>query len=220
MNPVYRFCRATALALSRAAFDYTVIHPERMITEGPVLICPNHGSFLDPPLAGSVWPGEVNFLARHTLYSNAFARWLFPRLCVVPIDQDRAGMAGLKTIIRSLQKGQRVMLFPEGGRSNDGPLQKGQPGAGLVASKSKAPVQPVRIFGAWEALPPGSSKVEFPKITIVIGEPIYFDHSQVPDGKEGYQYLSDRIMEAISALACPADRLPSPRKDQSPRERV
>ncbi len=210
MNPVYSFCHHTAAALARAAFDFRVIHPERLLTEGPVLICPNHSSYFDPPLAGIAWQG-VHYLGRHTLYSNPVARWLFPRLQVVPIDQDRAGFAGLKTIIRLLKEGKRVMLFPEGARTLDGALQRGEPGAGLVVSKARAPVQPLRLFGAWEALPPGSGAVKLRKITLVVGEPLRFDREVLLEGKEGYQAISDRIMAAIAALHCPPDRIPEPR---------
>ena len=197
MNPVYSFCHHTALALARAAFDYRIIHQERLITEGPVLICPNHTSYFDPPLTGIAWEG-VHFLARHTLYSNPVARWLFPRLQVVPIDQDKPGFGGLKTIIRQLKEGKRVVLFPEGGRSADGTLQHGEPGAGLVVSKAR--------------LPPGSGRVQLGKITLVVGEPIRFDTMDLPDGKEGYQTISKMIMTAIAALECPPDRIPEPRR--------
>ena len=208
MNPVYRFCHSLTKNLARAALNFRVIHPERLIEHGPALICANHVSFFDPPLVSICFQREIHFVARHTLYSNPAARWIFPRLNVTPIDQDRASMAGLKTAIRILLKGHRLLIFPEGSRSPDGTLLPAAGGAGLVVAKSRAPVVPIRLFGAHEALPYGASKPHFTTATAVVGETLHFPELEYPSTKEGYQAISDRIMSAIAALPCPPDRLP------------
>lgn len=197
-----------AKTVARAALNYRVIHPERLIESGPALICSNHVSFFDPPLISVAFQKEIHFLARHTLYSNPAARWIFPRLNVTPIDQDRASMAGLKTAIRILGQGHRVLIFPEGGRSPDGTIQPAAGGAGLVVAKARVPVVPIRLFGAYEALPMGAAKPKFTTATAVVGEPLTFPAEQFPATREGYQAISDAIMSAISRLQCPADRLP------------
>jgi len=208
MNPVYRFCYTITRTVARAALNFRVIHPERLIEDGPALICANHVSFFDPPLISISFQKEIHFLARHTLYSNAVARWLFPRLNVTPIDQDRASMAGLKTAIRILKDGHRVLIFPEGGRSPDGQIQPAAGGAGLVVAKARVPVIPIRIFGAYEALPYGAAAPRFTTATIVIGEALHFPEREYPATREGYQAISKAIMAAIARLECPPDRLP------------
>ncbi|MDB6136296.1 MAG: phospholipid/glycerol acyltransferase [Verrucomicrobiales bacterium] len=210
MNPVYRICHSLTWGVARAALNFRVIHPENLIEDGPALICANHVSFFDPPLISICFEKEIHFLARHTLYSNPVARWLFPRLNVTPIDQDRAGMSGLKTMVRVLNGGHRVLIFPEGSRSPDGKLQPAAGGAGLITAKSRAPVIPIRLFGAYEALPIGSGRPRFVTVTAVIGKPLRFSEAEFPSGREGYQRISDAIMEAIAALRCPLDRLPEP----------
>lgn len=212
MGLVYRICRNLSRALAEAALDYRVVHEERLIQTGPVLLCCNHVSYLDPPLAGIVYYGAVHYLARKSLLSNPVSRWLLPKLHVVPIDQDKAGFAGLKTIIRALHEGHRVLIFPEGSRSPDGNLQAAEPGTGLVVAKTRVPVIPMRLFGAHEALPFGSGKFQRNTVTAVIGEPLRFDREPLPPGKEAYQQISDRIMASIAALECPPDRMPEPRK--------
>jgi 1-acyl-sn-glycerol-3-phosphate acyltransferase len=208
MNPVYRLCHSMAKNLARVALNFRVIHPENLIEHGAALICANHVSFFDPPLVSICFQREIHFLARHTLYSNPAARWIFPRLNVTPIDQDRASMAGLKTAIRILKEGHRVLIFPEGSRSPDGTLLRAAGGAGLVAAKSRAPVVPIRLFGAYEALPYGAARPKFTTATAVVGPPLHFPESEYPSTKEGYQAISDGIMAAIAKLECPPDRLP------------
>ena len=208
MNPVYRLCHSIAKNVARVALNFRVVHPEHLIEEGPALICANHVSFFDPPLVSISFQKEIHFLARHTLYSNAGARWIFPRLNVTPIDQDRASMAGLKTAIRMLKEGHRVLIFPEGSRSPDGTLLRAAGGAGLVVAKARVPVVPIRLFGAWEALPYGAARPQFTTATAVVGPALHFPESAYPSTKEGYQAISDGIMAAIARLECPSDRLP------------
>lgn len=211
MKPLYYFCHSLTRNVARVLLDYKVVHPERLIENGPALICANHVSFLDPPLVSVAFKNEMHFLARSSLYSNAFARWLFPRLNVVPVDQDRAGMGGLKTLVRLLREGKRVLVFPEGSRSPDGKLQPAQAGAGLVVARTggAAPVLPVRVFGAHESLPPGAAVPKLFRVTVVIGEPLRFSPEECAAAtRETYQKFSDRILEAIAAIECPPDRLP------------
>ena len=212
MGLVHDVCHQLSKSLARAVLDYRVIDAHHLIEDGPALVCANHVSYLDPPLVGIAFSRPIHYLARRTLYSNSFARWLFPKLNVVPIDQDRAGFAGLKTMIRLLQEGKRVLIFPEGSRSPDGKPQPAQPGTGLVVARARVPVVPIRLFGAHEALPVGAAGLQPRSVTAVAGPPLRFDLEPIPEGKDAYQEISTRIMNAIAALDCPADRIPEPRR--------
>lgn len=200
MKTIYWFCYTLWQKCFIAFFSYRVIGKEKLVTEGPVLIASNHESFLDPPLVGIAYDKEVYYLARKTLF-RGFGAWLYPRLNSIPVDQERPDMTSLKTIIKLLKQGQQVVVFPEGARTLDGELQEGQPGTGLIVAKSKAVVQPVRIFGARQALPRGSSKMNFCPITLVVGDPITFSPEELKaKGREEYQKISDKIMEEIAKL--------------------
>ncbi len=110
-------------------------------------------------------------------------------------------MTSLKTIIKLLRQGNQVVVFPEGSRTLDGKLQPAEAGTGLIVAKSKAVVQPVRIFGARKALPRGSGKIRFVPITLVVGDPIEFTPEELKaKGREEYQKISDKIMAEIAKL--------------------
>jgi 1-acyl-sn-glycerol-3-phosphate acyltransferase len=185
----------------RTLFGMRIIGEEHLITDGPVLIASNHQSFLDPPLVGNLYKTEMVFLARKTLFVGYF-KWLYPRLNAIPVDQDRPDMTSLKTIIRKLKEGHRVLVFPEGARTLDGHIGEAAPGIGLIAVKSGAVIQPVRISGAREALPRGSSRVRFARITVSVGPAIRLTPEEIKSasGKEGYERVTERIMNAIEAL--------------------
>ena len=201
MNPYYWLGYHFSRLIARLFFRFRVIHRERMIQSGPVILAMNHQSFLDPPLAGITCDRGIYFLARRTLMEVPLLGSLLPKLNVIPVNQDGIDRSALKALIRVLKLGNAALVFPEGSRTLDGSLQPAQAGLGLVIAKTLAPVVPMRIFGAHEALPRGGSGLHFVPITVVIGEPIFFTAADVePPGKDLYQRLSQRVMDAIEAL--------------------
>jgi 1-acyl-sn-glycerol-3-phosphate acyltransferase len=201
MNWLYWFGWMSFGSSFRTLFGMRVIGEENLITEGPVLVASNHQSYLDPPLVGNLYKTEMTYLARKTLF-RGFGKWLYARWNAIPVDQDRPDMASLKTIIRKLKEGHRVLVFPEGSRTLDGSIGEAAPGIGLIAAKSGAPIQPVRIRGAREALPRGSGRIRFSRITVSIGPAIWLTPQELESikGKSDYDQIAKRIMAAIEAL--------------------
>jgi len=193
----YHFSRL----IGRLVFRFRLVHRERMIQSGSVILAMNHESYLDPPLAGTTCDRAIYFLARRTLLEMPLLGWLLPKLNVIPVNQEGVDRSAIKALIRILKAGNGVLVFPEGSRSLDGKLQPAEPGLGLVIAKTLAPVVPMRIFGAHEALPRGRGGLLFVPITIVIGEPIFFTAADLSGpGKNLYGRLSERVMNAIAAL--------------------
>lgn len=201
MTIVYNVFYNLAKFLARFFFAMKVVHPERMVESGPLILAVNHSSFFDPPLAGICSRRGVYYLARKTLLKWPFFGPLFPAMNVIPVERDGNDMSALREVIKKIREGNGVVLFPEGTRSLNGDLQPAKPGIGFVIAKTGAPVLPMRIFGAHEAFPKGSRGLRFPTITVVIGHPLYFDPAEIAAlSREGYQELSDRVMTAIAAL--------------------
>lgn len=193
----YHFSRLAG----RLFFRFRVVHRERMIQNGGVILAMNHQSYLDPPLAGTTCDRAIYFLARRTLLDAPLLGWLLPKLNVIPVNQEGVDRGAIKAFIRLLKAGNGVLVFPEGSRTLDSNLQAAEPGLGLVIAKTLAPVVPMRIFGAHEALPRGGGSLCFVPITIVIGEPIFFSTDDLsPPGKDLYRRLSERVMDAIASL--------------------
>lgn len=185
----------------RGLFGLSVRGHDRLLTGGGVLVVANHQSFLDPPLVGTLYQDEMWYLARKTLFRKGID-WVYHSWNAIPVDQDRPDMASLKTIIRLLKEGNRVLVFPEGARTDDGSLGEAQPGVGLIALKAGVPIQPMRIRGAREALPRGSGWIRLHQVEVHVGEAFRFTPEEIKAarGKEGYQKLADRIMAEIAAL--------------------
>jgi 1-acyl-sn-glycerol-3-phosphate acyltransferase len=204
MGAVYSFGYGVSYLLAKTCFRFRVINRDKIINEGPAILAMNHESYLDPPLAGIACRREIYFLARKTLLDWPLIGPHFPKFNVIPVNQERADMSALKSVIRLVRNGNCTVIFPEGARTLDGALQMAQPGLGLVIAKTLAPVVPMRIFGAHEALPRGHARLRFRKITLVVGDPIYFTKDDLQgEGRELYQRLSDRVMERISEIQLP-----------------
>ena len=193
----YHFSRV----IGRLFFRFRIVQRERMIQNGPVILAMNHQSYLDPPLAGITCDRAIYFLARKTLLGAPLLGWLLPKLNVIPVNQEGVDRGAIKALIRILKAGNGVLVFPEGSRTLDGKLQPTEPGLGLVIAKTLAPVVPMRIFGAHEALPRGGGRLCFVPSIIVVGQPIFFSPDDLSSpGKDLYGRLSARVMDAIAAL--------------------
>ena len=201
MNVYYWIGYNLSRLIGRLCFRLRIIHRERMIQTGPVILAMNHQSYLDPPLAGIICDRAIYFLARRTLTEVPLLGWLLPKLNVIPVNQEGIDRSALKTLIRVLKSGNAALVFPEGARTLDGNLQPAQPGVGLVIAKTFAPVVPMRIFGAHQALPRGGGGLHFVPITIVVGEPIFFTPvERESPATNRYEQISQRVMDAIVAL--------------------
>ena len=204
MNFYYSLGYHLSRWLARLFFGFRIIHRERVIQTGPVILAVNHQSFLDPPLTGNASDRAIFFLAKKSLMDVPVLGWLLPKLNVIPVNLEGGDRGALKALIRVLRAGECALVFPEGTRTSDGNLQPAEPGLGLLIAKTRAPVVPMRIFGAFDAWPIGGKLRLFRKITVVVGEPIYFSETDVSGGgRDLYTRLSQRVMDAIAALRLP-----------------
>jgi 1-acyl-sn-glycerol-3-phosphate acyltransferase len=204
VNPYYWFGYHVSRLLARVFFGFRIVHRERMIQTGPVIVAMNHQSFFDPPLAGNACDRAIYFLAKKSLMNVPILGWLLPKLNVIPVDIEGKDRSALKALIRTLRAGECALVFPEGARTPDGNLQPALAGLGLVIAKTRAPIVPMRIFGAFDAWPIGGKIRPWRKITIVVGEPIYFPEAEFEGkGREAYAGTSQRVMDAIAAIELP-----------------
>jgi 1-acyl-sn-glycerol-3-phosphate acyltransferase len=133
---------------------------------GPALVVANHQSFLDPALVADATRRRLRFLARKTLFDNPVFGRLIASLGAVPVDQEGIAKEGLKTLLKLLEQGEAVVVFPEGERSADGNMIPLKPGILLVLKRLALPVVPVGIAGAFECYPRGATFPRFAPIFV------------------------------------------------------
>jgi len=203
MKLIYRIGHTVCRVVANFGFSFSVYGRENLIEDGPAIVASNHQSYLDPPLIGCAHQRELHYLARNTLFDHRLLGWFLKRVNTVPVDRDRGDIAAIKTIIRLVKEGHRIIIFPEGTRSQSGQLQQARSGLGMVIAKTGAPVVPVRLFGTFEALPK-TGGLRLVPVSMVVGQPLRFTGQDLASkDRDLYQRLSDRVMEQIANLRIP-----------------
>src|SRR6266516_5746191 len=110
MNPYYWIGYHLSRVIARLFFRLRIVHQERMIQAGPVILAMNHQSYLDPPFAGTACDRAIYFLARRTLMDVPVLGWLLPKLNVIPVNQEGIDRSALKALIRVLKSGNAALV--------------------------------------------------------------------------------------------------------------
>ncbi|MEQ1827942.1 MAG: lysophospholipid acyltransferase family protein [Pirellula sp.] len=168
----YRVLRAAARMLVSVMFSFRTEGRHHLDVDGGGMLLSTHQSLLDPVLVGLIVNRRLNYLARKTLFKNAAFAYFIRVLDAIEIDRDRGGLAGLKEMLKRLQRGELVLLFPEGTRSSDGELAPLKPGFIPVARRSQVPLIPIAVVGAYDCLPKGAKLPTRMPIAVVVGSPI------------------------------------------------
>ena len=103
MSFTYYFWYTLSKIAAQFFFSFRVVHPERMLEEGPVILASNHQSYFDPPLVGICSRRGVYYLARKTLLQIPLLGRLLPHINVILVDRDGNDMSALKTVIRTVK---------------------------------------------------------------------------------------------------------------------
>jgi len=158
----------------RLLFRFSVEGGEHLPASGPFIITPNHASPLDPQFLSAALPLA---LLRHAYWAGkertVLKTWLRRTLSwytqTVPIADDATALAPAVTI---LERGNKLIWFPEGARSLHGELHEFKPGVVRLLTKCNVPVVPVYIHGAHAACP-GSKTIPrlWTRVVVRIGPP-------------------------------------------------
>ncbi|VAX39521.1 Acyl-CoA:1-acyl-sn-glycerol-3-phosphate acyltransferase [hydrothermal vent metagenome] len=151
---------------------------------GGGLVLVNHQSFLDPLLVGAPLARPVSYLARDSLFRVPVVGFILRKTYVYPISRSAASPSTIKNAIRRMQQGYMVGIFPEGTRTQDGSVGEIKPGFISLVRRSKLPVYPVGIAGAFEVFPRDRKFPRPGKVRVVFGDPLTWEEL-LPFTKKG-----------------------------------
>src|SRR2546421_8974622 len=179
-------------------------------TEPNTLLLSNHQSMLDSFLVGlaAFYPRSLiqrrllpwNPAAAENFYRTPILAWLADNWKCIWVQPGRHDLHALHRMIQVLPSSV-MTLFPEGTRTRDGSVGRGQAGTGLLILATRARGIPVAIEGMREGLPIGSSVPRgFKRIRVTYGPPVdYADFLAPLRTRETAQALIDRVMAAINS---------------------
>ena len=193
---VYELVRLLLVPYVALIYRGRCIDSDKVPLEGPVLLAPNHFSFLDHFFVAAYLRRKVQFMAKSQLFQPPL-QWIYTHGGVFPVLRGRRDEEAFKTAHTILDRGDMVLMYLEGGRSRTGDLGEARPGVGRLALESGVPVVPVAIFGSQNAR--NWKKLQFPKVTVQFGDPIRFEQVEHPT-REQAQAASELVFEDVQRL--------------------
>jgi len=179
------FIGLVARPLARIFTGVDVVGREHLPRTGPAIVAANHTSHVDTLLMLAIFPGRTVLKVRPAAAADYFLRtplssWFSRTLIgIVPVARDRVkdGEDILAPAREALQRGDIVVVFPEGTRGSDGDgmgrLKNGV--ARLAEGFPDAPVTPVWIQGAGRVLPKGAVIPVPMNCWVAAGAPLHWD---------------------------------------------
>ena len=180
---------------------------EKIGTSGKHVFCSNHLSYMDTPVVLGHIPTQFRFLAKKGLFDIPFMGTHLRQAghIPVPLDDPRAAVRTLTQAARGIQERSTSMLiFPEGGRSDDGELQEFKDGGAYIAIKAQVPLVPVALIGTREVLAMHSATFHpFRRVILRIGDPIPTAGRSLRDRQELTEAVRRQIVEMLAKPSSP-----------------
>ncbi|MFD1065263.1 lysophospholipid acyltransferase family protein [Oceanobacillus locisalsi] len=186
---LYHLAKNLIMILFYPLFRIKVTGKHHIPKEGPVIICTNHTSNLDPPVVGITASRTIYFMAKEELFEGKFFGRLLRKVHAFPVKRGLADRNALRSGLKFLKDGETLGLFPEGTRSKDGKPGQALPGVGFFALRSQAEVVPCVIISDYKL---------FRRTKVVYGKPM--DVESFRKNKASAKEMSEGIMEEIRNL--------------------
>lgn len=194
---VYELVRLVTSLYAYTFFRARCISSEKVPASGPVILAPNHFSFMDHFFAGAFIRRKVRFMAKSQLFKRPM-QFIYTHGGVFPVRRGFRDEDAFITAGSVLARGGVVCMYCEGGRSRTGKLaEHAKPGIGRLALETGATVVPMAIHGSAKVR--NWKKLQFPKVTVQYGDPLRFEPIADPS-REQQQLAADEVFDEIKHL--------------------
>jgi 1-acyl-sn-glycerol-3-phosphate acyltransferase len=203
-DPMYELVRLCTTVYSLTFFRAQCISSEKVPQSGPVILAPNHFSFMDHFFLGAFIRRKVRFMAKSQLFKPPL-QFIYTHGGVFPVRRGVRDPEAFITAHSVLAREGCIAMYCEGGRSRTGKLaEKPKPGIGRLALESGAPIVPVAIHGSSHVR--NWKKLQFPKITVQYGDPIRYEQVDDPT-RDQQQAVAEEIFAEIKRLYAGLEQL-------------
>ena len=160
------------------------------IPDGGVILASNHRSFLDPFAIGCCLGRPIYFVAKEELFKNPLVGWFLNCLGAFPVKRGASDAESVATSLALLERGEAVVIFPEGTRIRTGSLAEPRRGVGRLALQSGRPVVPIAVTNSERAR--NGWRIKPVKVHIRCGPPLTFPRVEDPS-----PFLAGEVTERI-----------------------
>ena len=123
------------------------VYGKKNLPKGGCIIASNHTSNLDAiMLALNTWE-KKRYLAKKELFKGVISSGFFKGIGCIKIDRSKSDVSAIKTCLKILKEGKKLVIFPEGTRVNNENMQLGEVkhGVSMFACKAKVPIVPMFV---------------------------------------------------------------------------
>ena len=178
VNPFVYWPARVVLKLAILAYFRVRRLGREHVPSGGVILAANHRSFLDPFVIGCCLPRPIYFVAKRELFKNPIIGWFLNCMGAFPVKRGESDEESVATALALLERGQAVVIFPEGTRIRAGSLAKPKRGVGRLALQSGAPVVPIALTGSEHAR--DGWKIKPARVHIRCGAPLTYPRVDDP----------------------------------------
>jgi 1-acyl-sn-glycerol-3-phosphate acyltransferase len=194
---LYTFLRWLAVPFFGGLYRCRVEGAEHLPRTGPAMVAMTHKCFWDPVIAGMIFDRPLRFMAKKELFQNPQAAKFISSLGAFPLDRGAGDRAALQTALTILERGEVLLMFPEGHRQTDDAVHDFLPGVGMIALRSGAPVIPLALDGTQYMLRDG--RPGFRALRGLVGPPVTL--SDIPQrNSKAYREAARRMHESVAGL--------------------
>ena len=205
----YRFIWSLLWLVCKAWFRFRVVGGGNLPADEAYILAPVHRSYLDTPVGGMVTARRQRFLGKESLWNNRAAGRFLTIVGGFPVERGTADRAALRACQDVLERGEPMVMFPEGTRQH-GPVVEADlmhAGPAFVAARAGVPLVPMGIAGTDYAMPGSSMLIRPVRVVMVVGEPI---RPPVVDGRiprRMVDELTERLRVGLQECFDEAQRL-------------
>lgn len=192
MDRMYRFLYTVIWPFFNLLYPVKAVGREN-IPEGACLVCPNHTSAIDPffPLFALKKKHIMRVMSKKEVMSWPVVGWLLKKAGVFGVDRGAADITAVKTSLKYLKEGYKLLMFPEGTRVSEGENVEAKTGAAMFSVRAGVPILPVYITGKKRLFRPN---------LVVIGQPYQPQVTGRKGTSEEYHAIADDLMTRIRLL--------------------
>lgn len=194
----YHFAAFVARNLFRLVGRLEVHGLDNIPQNGPFLLFANHESILDPILIQAVCPRPVHTMAKSTQFASPLMRRVMVSVKSFPVRRYEIDPQSVRIVLRRLEQGEPVGIYPEGERSWDGRLQEPRRGTVRLALHAGVPIVPCTIVGSYDVWPRWGRGIRRGNVRIDFGQAFRLPHITDRAGREAaLPTAAERIMGTL-----------------------
>lgn len=193
MNRLYRFFYYVIRPIAKILYPYRGVGTEN-VPAGGCLLCANHACYVDPILIALSLPADtwIAFMAKDSLFRIPVLSRIMKKAGAFPVKRGASDLTAMKTALKVLQDGGKLIVFPEGTRVEYQGQAEAKGGVTMLSTRTGVPMIPIYC---------GGKKKVFSRTTVVFGEPYFPEIAGRRPTPEENRQAAEEILRRIYAMS-------------------